>query len=46
MKIEDFGRTLLFIVFVVIFLAGVSMVKKLAMPSLKKYAPSLADALA
>lgn len=46
MDLEKFGRAGLFVVFLIVFLAGASMLKKLAMPTLKKYVPSLADALA
>jgi hypothetical protein len=44
--LEKFGRTGLFIVFLIVFLAGAGMLKKLAMPTIKKYVPSLADAIA
>ncbi len=46
MDLDKFGRAGLFILFMIVFLAGASMLKKLAMPTLKKYVPSLADAIA
>lgn len=42
---DGFGRTLVFLVAVVIFVIGAFMVLKLAVPSIRKVSPSLADTL-
>lgn len=44
--LEKFGRTLLFVIFIVIFVQGARMGLKLANPAIRKVSPSLADTLA
>lgn len=43
--IEKTGRTLLFILFVLMIVAGANMTLRIAKPTIKKFSPSLADAL-
>lgn len=43
---QGFGRTLMFIVFVVLIVIGAKMVFKFADPYTRKLSPSLADTLA
>ena len=43
--VEKFGRTLLFIVFVIMIVLGAKMALKVADPYTRKISPSLADAL-
>lgn len=42
---EKFGRTLLFIVFILMIVIGAKMTIKIADPYTRKLSPSLADAL-
>lgn len=42
---EKFGRTVLFIVFVLMILYGAKMALKLGNPYIRKVSPSLADVL-
>jgi len=45
-KIEKFGRTLLFILFMLMIFQGARLGLKAANPSIRKLSPSLADTLA
>ncbi len=42
---SEFGRTLLFIVFLILLFAGIKMAGKLAAPTVSKFSPALAAAL-
>ncbi len=42
---EKFGRTLLFLVFLLLFVVGAMMALKVAVPGIRKVSPSLGDAI-
>lgn len=44
--LEKFGRTLLFVLFLLMFVQGARLGLKAANPSIRKLSPSLADTLA
>lgn len=44
--LDKFGRTLLFLFFVVIFVLGAKLALKVANPYIRKVSPSLADTIA
>ena len=44
--IEKFGRTLLFVIFLLIFILGAKMAIRVSLPGIRKLSPSLADTLA
>lgn len=46
MSIEKIGRTLLFVVFVLMIVIGAKMAVKVGNPYIRKVSPSLADSLA
>jgi hypothetical protein len=43
--LDKVGRTLLLIIFLLMILAGANMAIKIAVPSIRKVSPSLADTL-
>lgn len=44
--LDKFGRTLLFVIFIMFIVMGLRMALKLANPAIRKVSPSLADTLA
>ncbi len=46
MSLEKIGRSLLFIIFILMIFKGTQMALKLGDPFIRKYSTSLADALA
>ncbi len=45
MSIEKVGRTLLFVIFLLMLIAGAGMAVKVSVPYIRKVSPSLADTL-
>lgn len=45
MSIEKVGRTLLFVIFLLLLIAGAGMAVKVSVPYIRKVSPSLADTL-